>query len=79
MVQLLTHCADSEFQLSTTLLLKTNILVSKRNFLKFCNILGTFSPILLHMCINGYLWASGENYEIAIRSIVHDFLVWTNI
>ena len=33
MVQLLTHCADNEFQLSTTLLLKTNFLVSKRNLL----------------------------------------------
>ena len=29
---LLTHCADNEFQLSTTLLLKTNFLVCKRNF-----------------------------------------------
>ena len=33
MVQLLTHCADNEFQLSTTLLLKTDFLVSKRNLL----------------------------------------------
>jgi len=33
MVQLLTHCADNEFQLSTTLLLTTKFLVSKRNLL----------------------------------------------
>jgi len=32
-LQLLTYCADNEFQLSTTLLLKTNFLVSKRNLL----------------------------------------------
>ena len=32
-VHLLTHCADNEFQLSITLLLKTNVLVSKRNLL----------------------------------------------
>jgi len=32
-MQLLTHCADSEFQLSTTLLLKTNFLIPKQNLL----------------------------------------------
>ena len=49
MVQLLIHSADSEFQLSTTLLLKTNFLVSKRNLLNsfFSWPLLEIAPVLL--------------------------------
>ena len=38
-----------------------------------------FAIFSLHMCRNGYLWASSEKSDITIRSVIQDFVMGSDV